>query len=305
EALLEGVGSPPCEKAMIEISRYWVQVERGAALPGLEALRPLGERIIDGEFWPETFLVFAALQLRAGLASGAPDLADLHGTNEFTLRSNGLANLLPAMQLLREECLSGARPAPRKKPLSLPEHELMLLLPTVATWRMNGAGNGGKATAGAPRLKRIQAVRDLHLARDWLERGRFDLAIGHLVDAMEVIESHDFGFLRMSEADFIARIARECRKRRRFVDAARGWLNRLGEAGTRPAPAQAERPMGLTPSELGVLRRLPASTSNKALARDIGVSEATIKFHLRNIYRKLGVHKRRAAIDVAREKGVI
>lgn len=301
EALLAASGNPACETAMIRITRYWVRAEAHGELPDLQELRPLGEQIIDGEFWPETFLVFAALQLRAALASGAPELMDLHSTNEFTLRSHGLPNLLPAMQLLREECLPGDRVPARRKPLQLHEHELVLILPRVKTWRMNAAHESGQA----PKLKRIRAMQDLYLARTWRERGRFDLAIKHLIPAMEIIKGHGFGYLLKSEADFIATLARECRKRGRFVETARGWLNLLAEAGTSQGAPRKAGLMGLTPTELGVLQRLPASASNKALALELGVSEATVKFHLKNIYRKLGVHKRRAAIDAARAKGII
>ena len=72
-----------------------------------------------------------------------------------------------------------------------------------------------------------------------------------------------------------------------------------------PQPAAFSIPEGLTPTEFTVLSLLPNATSNKALARKLRVSEAAIKYHLRNLYRKLDVGKRRDAIRVARARGWI
>ncbi len=44
---------------------------------------------------------------------------------------------------------------------------------------------------------------------------------------------------------------------------------------------------------------------NKHISRDIGISEGTIKFHLNNIFGKLGVNSRTAAINVALKRGLV
>ena len=295
-------GRPVCETAMVAISRYWVQAEAGGGLPRIEDLQPLGEQITEGEFWPETFLVLAALHIRVAMAEGQQNLPDQHGAMEFTLRNHGLLPLLPAMQLLREEFEVAATQGKRRHaPLGLPERQLVLLLPTVRTWRLNSGEDSETPTT----MPRLQAVKGMHLARHWRDRGRFDLAMEHFIRAMEIIQTQGYGFLNASETGFIAEIARECRKRGRFVEIARGWLNRLGTVEPPPGAMPQPSRHGLTPTELGVLQRLPASTSNKALALALGVSESTVKFHLKNVYRKLGVHRRRDAIDTARAAGLL
>ena len=45
--------------------------------------------------------------------------------------------------------------------------------------------------------------------------------------------------------------------------------------------------------------------SNKFVAHALGLSEATVKFHLSNVYRKLGCSKRREAIIAARSLGLV
>jgi two-component system nitrate/nitrite response regulator NarP len=52
----------------------------------------------------------------------------------------------------------------------------------------------------------------------------------------------------------------------------------------------------LTPRELEVLADLASGRTNKQIARDLGVSLNTIKFHVRNLFQKLGVNSRSQAI---------
>ena len=54
-----------------------------------------------------------------------------------------------------------------------------------------------------------------------------------------------------------------------------------------------------------VLQGLAQGRSNKEIARELDVTDNTIKFHLRNIYRKLGVKKRVPAVEKAREIGIL
>jgi DNA-binding NarL/FixJ family response regulator len=52
----------------------------------------------------------------------------------------------------------------------------------------------------------------------------------------------------------------------------------------------------LTRRELEVLSKLARGSTNKQIARDLEVSLNTIKFHVRNVYQKLGVNSRSQAI---------
>jgi LuxR family maltose regulon positive regulatory protein len=57
----------------------------------------------------------------------------------------------------------------------------------------------------------------------------------------------------------------------------------------------------LTPTELRVLRFLPTNLTRSEIARDLYVSVNTVNTHVRNIYSKLGVGDRSAAVRRARE----
>lgn len=56
----------------------------------------------------------------------------------------------------------------------------------------------------------------------------------------------------------------------------------------------------LSDRELTVLKLLSDGQSNKEIARELSLSEATVKFHLKNIYAKLGVSRRGMAVSVSK-----
>jgi DNA-binding NarL/FixJ family response regulator len=62
---------------------------------------------------------------------------------------------------------------------------------------------------------------------------------------------------------------------------------------------------GLTKRELSVLEQLPAGGSNQEIAKRLFLAEQTVKFHLTNIYRKLGVATRTEALRHAYEHGLV
>ena len=64
------------------------------------------------------------------------------------------------------------------------------------------------------------------------------------------------------------------------------------------APA---RPAGLSEKEVAVLVELCHGHTNKQIALQLWLSEQTVKFHLRNIYRKLGIKSRTEALRYAYE----
>jgi LuxR family transcriptional regulator, maltose regulon positive regulatory protein len=57
----------------------------------------------------------------------------------------------------------------------------------------------------------------------------------------------------------------------------------------------------LSPGELKVLRYLPTNLSRPEIASELSVSSNTVSTHIRNIYAKLGVADRSAAVRRARE----
>ena len=61
----------------------------------------------------------------------------------------------------------------------------------------------------------------------------------------------------------------------------------------------------LTVRELEILRELGNGYSNKVIARNVGVSHNTVRYHLKNIFVKLNVHSRLSAVRAAQEADII
>jgi LuxR family maltose regulon positive regulatory protein len=80
----------------------------------------------------------------------------------------------------------------------------------------------------------------------------------------------------------------------------------LGAALARLAAAKPEsRTTLLSARELEVLAELARASPNKVIARALQMTENTVKFHLKNIFQKLGIRHRAQAINAAREQGLI
>ena len=65
------------------------------------------------------------------------------------------------------------------------------------------------------------------------------------------------------------------------------------------------RAAGLTERELTIIKSVARGLSNQAIGKELWVTEQTVKFHLTNIYRKLGVANRTEAARWAYAKGFI
>lgn len=71
------------------------------------------------------------------------------------------------------------------------------------------------------------------------------------------------------------------------------------------AAAATAEPTDLTKRELAILRAVARGLSNQAISQDLWVTEQTVKFHLTNVYRKLGVSNRTAAARYAHQHGLV
>ena len=79
-------------------------------------------------------------------------------------------------------------------------------------------------------------------------------------------------------------------------------------AGSKPAPTPTgpQPPLEpLTDSEIRVLRYLPTNLSTPEIANELYVSSNTVKTHIRNLYAKLGTHRRAEAVARARTLGLL
>lgn len=95
------------------------------------------------------------------------------------------------------------------------------------------------------------------------------------------------------------------------LDAARAVFAQLGATPDLVAldtPVEGGAPLrgrGLSPRERQVLRLVARGKTNKAIARELGVSERTVDRHVSNIFTKVGVSSRAAATAFAYEHDLV
>ncbi|MGW0185702.1 response regulator [Streptomyces sp. NPDC003362] len=78
--------------------------------------------------------------------------------------------------------------------------------------------------------------------------------------------------------------------------------SRLVSAVRRPAAPAADT---LSAREREVLELVAKGTPNREIARELFISEATVKTHLTHLYAKLGVKDRAAAVAVGYDRGIL
>lgn len=133
-------------------------------------------------------------------------------------------------------------------------------------------------------------------------------AIRHLLDALELAQPQGYRRVFLDEADLVrpllAAIAdhSETSVPAHLVTYAQSLHKALLPRGK---SIPADRAVALSEREQDVLRELSLGHSNKLIARKLGLSAPTIKFHVNNIFRKLGVRKRAAAVAEAHRRGCL
>jgi len=87
---------------------------------------------------------------------------------------------------------------------------------------------------------------------------------------------------------------------------------RAVHAGRRRIPAEVAAALAehvtddlLTEREIEVLRRVALGISNKQIAAEFSLSEATIKAHMKNVMAKLGANDRTHAVTIASKRGFL
>ncbi len=157
-----------------------------------------------------------------------------------------------------------------------------------------------EAFARNPRLS-WRNQRCLKLWQAWVERrqGRVAQARRLLADTLSASAAHKCTAPILEERIFVLPLLED---------------NRMMQGPMQDAPLPrnlrrgAAQPFGSGPlsrQEWRVLLLLAESRSNKDIAREMAVSLPTVKFHLKNLYAKLGVGDRRAAVEVARTRQLV
>lgn len=116
-------------------------------------------------------------------------------------------------------------------------------------------------------------------------------------DILEAIDAGAAGYLlKDAPADELFRAVRATARGETVLSPS--VASRLVRRASSPLPSLTER-------EVEILRLLATGKGNRELARELLVSEATVKSHLSHIYTKLGVDTRAGAVAAAIERRII
>ena len=127
-------------------------------------------------------------------------------------------------------------------------------------------------------------------------------------DLVESLRSGASGYLlKDMEPDALVQSLREVQSGKTVVaPELAGSLARVVQGGEKEVEKEPEHDLfsELTPRETEILTFLANGQSNKSIARDLGISDGTVKLHVKAILRKLGVHSRVEAAVIAVEQGL-
>jgi DNA-binding NarL/FixJ family response regulator len=95
--------------------------------------------------------------------------------------------------------------------------------------------------------------------------------------------------------------------RKELLDTIRAVHAGQRRLSSEAAAEIAEHAMGdtLTPREADVLRLIAGGNANKEIASQLGLTEETVKSHVKNILPKLGANDRTHAVTIALKRGII
>jgi len=151
----------------------------------------------------------------------------------------------------------------------------------------------GACLAGAQALHLAQ-VR-AHLALLLQQRGEVELALARLGPVLDYVAAQQAFQVLLNlgaAAQTLFHLARqrdpEARRGSARLKVLQRLVSRLQE--------QAADADGFSSREQEIVALICQGSSNKHIARELNLSENTVKFHLKNIFRKLGVNTRSAAV---------
>jgi len=157
---------------------------------------------------------------------------------------------------------------------------------------------GEAATAGARAGSMIEILVLEALALQ--AQGDAVAALGSLERALTGSKPEGHVRVFMEEGQPMASLLREA-ARRGIAPAYIAELFAAGASPGRPSPKKRGLVEPLSERELDVLRLLGSDLSGPDIARELMVSLNTLRTHTKNIYMKLGVNNRRAALRRAQE----
>jgi DNA-binding CsgD family transcriptional regulator len=314
------------EYAIIESLKSRLAFEQGRFEDCSGEIQPLLAELVGGDSWPDLIprvgaqVAFAALW-RSGVKSALEQLDRCtlaQGRRHGVTASRRLA-------LLRIRVLQAAR-RHAEAGMLLEEYDLTTAArPSAALElesglvRLRHALERDGSRAERVRLSALLTHHPALEARQRISLAVLEASARHQEGAESVARRHLRFALRESEAQgLVAVLIEDGESLERVLPgfiAAPGPGNRRLAAfaasilkllkGLPSAPLRSKDLAGLSRQEHRVLAYVADGYSNKQTARSLGLSESTVKFHLRSLFKKLAVDSRAALSEAARSRGIV
>ena len=137
-------------------------------------------------------------------------------------------------------------------------------------------------------------------------QGKHDQALNSLEEALTLAEPEGYVRTFIDEGKPMKKLLRQAASRGIAQDYIGKLLTAFEQTGTIERPTTSQPLIEpLSKRELEVLRLLATELSGPEIARELLVSENTMRTHTKNIYSKLFVNNRRAAVKKARELNLL
>lgn len=288
------------EQDVITVIRLAVDFERGNLAKVRSQASDLRKSLVTGDSWTELFVQLARIAALSAyfLEGRAEALRELEGFQaDFARRHGGEAPALEALQALiwhlewqpgeAERALEQLRGAAMQSSIG-----------TRLVCELEGTmGLGTPVAAETPRAEIVRNLQEARTARGSTRLAALERALRRAFD-----EGQMAPFLEHRDV-FLGLSAALSRSDRRHMQGRLGRMTRqvlglVAESYVVPEPLSA---LGFSPRQFRVASALLSGATNKQIARQLGTTEATVKYHLTSLYRLSGTSRRNEFIDFVSE----
>lgn len=277
------------------LARAIVSIQRGEAEIGANSLH---EGAIRAAVNQRTQLMW--------VACAASSLIDPRGTDPGVIEPHGIAPPIAAQAITalqwRGDRLSGAprRVSQQRESVwsTLAFEQVAALLEHQAIGEARAAITGARFT---PDAFRPAAAVEYELAWAWLESasGHSMASRTHLTRALDLAEKEGLAYPILAAGPAVLRLLNA------LPDPQTPFRRRILRSTNVRTARESELAKPLTSRERELLQYLPTHMNNVDIAAKCYISVNTVKTHMAHLYRKLGVSDRRAAVETARELGLL
>jgi LuxR family maltose regulon positive regulatory protein len=137
------------------------------------------------------------------------------------------------------------------------------------------------------------------------QRGADEEALARLQDLLDFVVAEGALGILLEQGRAVEGLLNTAQRRNRELVLSGAQRDVIAQALGRLQRAALEDQDGFSTRELAVLRELCNGRSNKAIGQFLDLSENTVKFHLKRIFKKLGTESRAGAITAALQRRLV